>query len=69
MYISEKPHIKKVDLNGVISTLAGYGSNGNTGDGGDPLLATFGQAFTLAFDSNYILYICDAFNKNIRVLY
>jgi hypothetical protein len=68
MYISEKPYIRKVDLDGVISTIAGNGSNANTGDGGDPLLATFGQAFTLAFDSNYFLYICDAFNKNMRVL-
>jgi hypothetical protein len=67
MYISEKTYLKKVDLDGIISTIAGNGSNANTGGGGDPLLATFGQAFTLAFDSDYILYICDAFNKNMRV--
>jgi hypothetical protein len=68
MYVSEKPYIRKVDLDGVISTIAGNGSNSNTGDGGDPLLASFGQAFNLCFDSDYILYISDVVNANIRVL-
>jgi hypothetical protein len=54
MYVSEKLYIRKVDLDGVIKTIAGNGANANTGDGGDPLLATFGQAFTLSFDYNYI---------------
>jgi hypothetical protein len=68
---SERYYIRKVDLDGIISTIAGNGENGennNTNDGGFPLLAKFGQAYTLAIDSNNILYICDAANNNMRVL-
>ena len=66
MHISEKPHIRKVDVNGIITLIAGTGANGNTGDGGDPLLATFGQTFYISFDSVGDLLVCDFANNNIR---
>ena len=68
MYISEKPHVRKIDANGIITLIAGTGRDGNTGDGGDPQLATFGQALYITFDSVGDLLVCDSNYNNIRKL-
>jgi hypothetical protein len=68
MSITEEYYIRKVNLDGFVSTIAGTGNRGNTGDGGDPLLATFGLNYYLSFDSNYNLHVFDGRNNNIRVL-
>lgn len=41
--------IRKVDGTGYINTVAGTGSAGYTGDGGDPELATFRRPYDIAF--------------------
>jgi hypothetical protein len=66
MYLTAKETIHKVDLSGIITRVAGTGSGGNSGDGGSPLNATFGQAYYLEMDSNNNLYATDFTNRNIR---
>jgi uncharacterized protein (TIGR03437 family) len=67
-YISDGSfaRIRKVDVNGIIKTLAGTGVNGSSGDGGPALSAKFQQPEGLALDSDGNLYIADAFDKKIR---
>ncbi len=51
---------------GIISTVAGTGKLGFSGDGGDPKTAQFNQPHSLAFDAGGALYICDVLNHRIR---
>jgi len=62
--------IRVVDLaTGVIETLAGSGDQGYEGDGGDPLDASFYRPFGVGFDGDGNVYVADAFNHVIRVIY
>jgi sugar lactone lactonase YvrE len=64
--------IRKVDANGIITTVAGtgkacYASPGNScGDGGPALSASFAVPRALEFDEYGNLYIADTFNERIR---
>ena len=52
--------IRKVNTAGIISTYAGNGSLGYTGDGGPPRAAAIGEPYCVYFDNNNNLYIsCD----------
>jgi DNA-binding beta-propeller fold protein YncE len=68
LYISmlELPRVRKVDRNGVISTVAGSGEEGFAGDGGPALEAAFKWPLSLAFDRRGNLYIADFFNDRVR---
>ncbi|MBI5191148.1 MAG: hypothetical protein HZA22_10815 [Nitrospirae bacterium] len=56
--------VRKIDLNGIISTVAGDGSKGSSGDGGPATLAAIGWVKDIALDSGGNLYI--ACGDNIR---
>lgn len=59
--------IRKIDLKtGIISTIAGTGEAGYTGDGGVATKATLKQPHSLQFDQAGDLYICDIGNHVIR---
>jgi uncharacterized protein (TIGR03437 family) len=62
--------IRKVDKSGVISTVAGNGSSGFSGDGGPAISATFSWGFNghlgIAVDSSGNLYIADLSNERVR---
>jgi NHL repeat-containing protein len=66
--------IRKIDFNGIISTVAGVGTAGMSGDGGAPLSAQFhfpagpnpAPGGGLAFDSQGRLYVSDSINRRIR---
>jgi adhesin/invasin len=58
--------IRRVDPSGVITTYAGTGTPGSTGDGGQAAAATFQQPFALAVDSAGNLYVSDASANRIR---
>ena len=58
--------IRKIDTNGIITTFAGTGTPGFSGDGGLAINATFVQPYGLAFDSHDNLYISDQGNSRIR---
>ncbi len=68
LYIADQDNhrIRKVDLNGIITTVAGNGVNGYGGDGGSPLNASLSHPSGLAFDKQGNLYITDHYNYRIR---
>jgi streptogramin lyase len=59
--------VRKVDhATGVISTVAGIGKPGFSGDGGPANTAQLNQPHSIQFDSHGDLYICDIANARIR---
>ena len=68
LYISEvnNNRIRKVDTSGNITTFAGTGTPGNTGDTGQATAATLNQPLGLTLDSTGNLYIADSNNHKIR---
>lgn len=68
LYIADVSNhcVRKINKAGIISTIAGTGIAGYTGDGGAALLATFYQPKSLAIDGLNNLYIADYRNYCIR---
>lgn len=59
--------VRRVDrVTGVISTVAGTGAEGYSGDGGAASQATFNQPYSLQIDTNGDIYIVDRLNAVIR---
>ena len=58
--------IRKVDTLGIITTVAGDGTNGYSGDGTSAVAAQIGEAANIALDSFDNLYISDRANHVIR---
>lgn len=59
--------IRKVTVStGVITTVAGTGTSGYTGDGGSPFSAEISYPLGVAFDSTGNLYIADSGNNVVR---
>jgi sugar lactone lactonase YvrE len=58
--------IRKVNLGGVITTVAGNGSLGFSGDGGPATAAQLYNPMSVAMDSSGYLYISDSENDRIR---
>src|SRR6202521_537097 len=72
LYIAERDNhvIRKVDMKtGVISTVAGTGAPGFSGDGGLGTKAQLRQPHSLLFDRDGTLLICDIGNQRIRRLH
>ena len=66
-YISQKAAVRKVDKSGVISTVAGTGSLGFSGDGGPATAATLeSQITSIALGPDGSLYLSDAYNNRVR---
>ena len=69
LYIAEATNhcIRRVDRDrGVITTIAGTGEQGYTGDGGPATIATFNQPYSLQVDVNGDIYVVDRLNFVIR---
>ena len=69
LYISDAGNsvIRKVNVStGIITTIAGNGTQGYSGDGGPPLAAEFNGQAGLAFDTHNNLYVSDDSNQRIR---
>ncbi|MEI8290371.1 MAG: immunoglobulin domain-containing protein [Verrucomicrobiota bacterium] len=58
--------IRKVDANGIITTIAGNGSSSFSGDGGSATSAGLGQPYSVAVDAGGNLFIADSLNNRIR---
>jgi uncharacterized protein (TIGR03437 family) len=58
--------IRKVTPAGIISTIAGNGAGGDSGDGGPATSAELGNPFGVAVDDAGNLYIADKLNSRIR---
>ena len=68
IYIADKSNqrIRKVDPNGVITTVVGMGAPGFYGDGGVATSARLNSPFSVAFDGAGNLFITDQGNQRIR---
>lgn len=69
MYFVEMQNhlVRKVDpATGVISTVAGTGKAGFSGDGGNAREATFKQPHSIALDGHGNLFVCDIGNQRVR---
>jgi sugar lactone lactonase YvrE len=68
IYIADTSNhrIRKVDTSGMITTVAGNGTEGFSGDGGPAASASLNTPIGVAVDRVGNLYIADAFNNRIR---
>ncbi len=68
LYVSDSYHcrIRKINPAGIISTIAGTGICGYSGDGGPALSATMSSPAGIAFDSKGNLLLADQGNNRIR---
>jgi sugar lactone lactonase YvrE len=64
---TENHKVRAVDpTTGIITTVAGTGEIGASGDGGDARQATFHRPFGIAFDAGGDLYVADTLNSVVR---
>jgi sugar lactone lactonase YvrE len=66
LFIADGNRIRKVDVSGIITTVAGTGVPGFEGDGGPATNAQLDYPFGLAVDSGGNLFIAEAANHRIR---
>lgn len=68
VYIADtgNSRVRKVDVNGIITTVAGTYTNGFSGDGGAATDARLGSPFALAIAGNGNLYITDDYYNRVR---
>ena len=72
LYVAERDNhvIRKIDMKtGIISTVAGTGAPGFSGDGGPGAKAQLRQPHSIVFDRDGTLLICDIGNQRIRRLH
>jgi DNA-binding beta-propeller fold protein YncE len=67
-FVEMKNHlVRRVDAKtGAISTVAGTGKEGFSGDGGPAIEATFSQPHSIGLDGDKFLYVADIGNHRIR---
>jgi DNA-binding beta-propeller fold protein YncE len=58
--------IRRIDANGIITTIAGNGKKGFTGDGGPAIEASFNLPHEIRFDKAGDLYVVDMMNHVVR---
>ncbi|HXP83253.1 MAG TPA: IPT/TIG domain-containing protein [Bryobacteraceae bacterium] len=70
LYIADSRNavIRKVDTSGIITTIAGSGTGGESGDGGPALSAQLNTPLFLALDATGRIYFSDYGNARIRLL-
>ena len=70
LYIADSGNhaVRKVSKNGSISTAAGIGSPGYSGDGGAATAAALDQPEGVAVEPSGVFYIADTFNNRVRVV-
>ncbi len=68
LYVADRYNyrIRKIDASGIITTYAGNGSYGFSGDGGAATAASFAEPSDVRIDSYGNLYIADPHNSRVR---
>jgi sugar lactone lactonase YvrE len=70
IYISDanNQRIRRIDRSGVITTVAGTGKTGSTGDNGPGTQAELASPFGIAIASGDLLYVAEGAGKRVRLL-
>jgi len=70
VYIADSANhrIRRVTPDGIITTVAGTGERGKSGDLGPALQATFNNPSAVAFDDKGNLWIADTYNSTVRMV-
>ena len=68
VYLGDRDNntIRKVNAAGIITTIAGNGAAGYSGDGGAPVLASLKKPHAITHDPCGNMFICDRLNNRIR---
>jgi sugar lactone lactonase YvrE len=67
LYVSDSLRVRRIDATtGVITTFAGNGVSGNSGDGGAATSASFSSVSGLTSDAAGNIYLSDSFNARVR---
>jgi uncharacterized protein (TIGR03437 family) len=68
LYIADtgNQRIRYVNVSGIITTIAGSGATGFSGDGGAATAATFSTPVGVSLDASGNVYVADEFNNRIR---
>src|SRR5205085_1896668 len=68
LYLSDSAEhvVRKVDTKGIITTVAGTGKPGFSGDGGLAIQAQLNRPDGLAFDTEGNLFVADTLNHRVR---
>ena len=68
IYIADQNthRVRKIDSSGIITTVAGNGTRGYSGDGGPATAAQLQNPYSIAVDAAGTLYICDIGNDRFR---
>ncbi len=68
IYIADRNNhrIRKIDNNGIITTIAGTGTGGDSGDNGPAVEAQLDRPYGVAVDYQGNVYIADTYNYRIR---
>jgi len=68
LYLSADNRIRKIAANGVITTIAGTGTYGFSGDGGPATQARIGTASAIAVDTDGTLFFADMGHHRVRAI-
>jgi hypothetical protein len=68
VYIAEDARLRRVDVRGIITTVAGTGQRGYSGDGGPAVRAQFNGIYGLAFDQAGDIFLADHENNRVRLV-
>ena len=63
---SNNERVREISLSGIITTVAGNGGNGNTGDGGPAISAQLNGSYGLALDGAGDLFLASYYSFSIR---
>jgi len=66
VYIAGNQRIRKMGTNGIITTVAGNGGIGYSGDGGAATNSSLNYPYGVAVDGSGNVYIADTYNQRVR---
>jgi sugar lactone lactonase YvrE len=66
IFITDSNRVRRIDTAGIITTIAGTGVDGSTGDGGPATAATFSDAESLLLDGKGNLLVGDVLGNRVR---
>ena len=65
---ADNHRVRRIDMNGIITTVAGNGEQGYFGDNGPATLASLDTPTAVAVDSSGKIYIADSGNHRVRMV-